>query len=367
MNSQPISDVSSVRLRAFPVQLLSAEGGVVLVRGVAEIFVAGDRATELVPALLAAIPSEGISREDLIERFAAPDREEIGKLIDELVGRSILAPATGESPADPVESNLDVFYWHFGQSARTTIDKMSAKSIVLIGVNTISRRIAQSLHSIGVESVEVVDFPILRNLRLHGDDGRVLADEWPLAAPVSYEAWSERLGTQDFACIVATSDFGGPFLMREWNSFCVQQGIHFLPVVLNRFTGTIGPLVIPGETACYECLRLRENANMDAPEMERVAEFSAPERQSVTGFHPAMTGILGELASMELCKIYGGGIPWRSNYLIEVNLLGPAILTRRVLKLPLCPVCSPALKTSSVYLDKESFVPGHQLNFHEFR
>jgi len=371
MTSQQISDAASVRLRAFPVQLLSTEDGVLLVRGVAEIFVAGDRATEFVPALLAAIPNEGASRTDLIERFAAPDREEVGKLIDELVRRSILAPAAVESPAAPVESNLDVFYWHFGQSARTTVDKLSAKPIVLIGVNTISRRIAQSLDSIGVKSVQVVDFPLLRNLRLHDDDGKLLADEWPLAAPLSYEAWSDRLEAQDFACdfacIVATSDFGGPFLMREWNSFCVQQGIQFLPVVLNRFTGTIGPLVIPGETACYECLRLRENANMDAPEMERAAEFSAQERQSVTGFHPAMTGILGELACMELCKIYGGGIPWRSNYLIEVNLLGPSILTRRVLKLPLCPVCSPALKTSSVYLDKESFVPGNQLNFHEFR
>lgn len=331
------------------------------------MFVAGDRAAELVPALLAAASGEGASRRDLIEQFAAPDREAIEQLIDELVRRSILTPATEEAPASTIESNLEVFYWHFGQSARTTIDKMSAKPIVLMGVNTISRHIVQSLRSIGVENVQVVDFPILRNLRLHGDDGQLLENEWPIAGPVSYEAWSRTLETQDLACIVATSDFGGPFLMREWNSFCVQQGIHFLPVVLNRFTGTIGPLVIPGETACYECLRLRENANMDAPEMERVAEFSAQERQSVTGFHPAMTGILGELASMELCKIYGGGIPWRSNYLIEVNLLGPAILTRRVLKLPLCPVCSPAVKTSSVYLDKESFVPGHQLNFHEFR
>src|SRR3954449_10387045 len=102
MTSQQISDVSSVRLRALPVQLLSTEDGVLLVRGVAEIFVAGDRATELVPALLAAIPNEGASRTDLIERFAAPDREEVGKLIDELVRRSILAPAAIESDTGAV-------------------------------------------------------------------------------------------------------------------------------------------------------------------------------------------------------------------------------------------------------------------------
>jgi thiazole/oxazole-forming peptide maturase SagC family component len=184
---------------------------------------------------------------------------------------------------------------------------------------------------------------------------------------VAYETWAERLAEHEFSCLVATSDFGGPHLMLEWNRFCVENRLDFLPVVLERFTGTIGPLVIPGETACYECFRLRENANMDAPELERLPETGAAERQGVTGFHPAMANVLGELAAMELCKIYGGGMSWRPNRIIEVNLLGPEIFSRRVFKLPLCPVCSPAVKTSSVYLNKDSFVPGHEINFHDFK
>jgi hypothetical protein len=106
---------------------------------------------------------------------------------------------------------------------------------------------------------------------------------------------------------------------------------------------------------------------MDAPELDRIAEIGAAERQAVTGFHPAMANVLGEMAALELCKIYGGGIPWHPNRIIEVNLMGPSILSRRVLKLPLCPVCSPAVKTSSMYLERESFVPGHETNPHDFQ
>ena len=178
---------------------------------------------------------------------------------------------------------------------------------------------------------------------------------------------AETVGTEGVACLVATSDFGGSHLMRQWNSFCVEQGVHFLPVVLDRFIGTLGPLVIPGETACYECFRLRENANMDAPEIDRAPEVGAPDRQAITGFHPAMASVLGEVAALELCKFYGGGVPFRANRVIEINLLHPSMTPRRLFRLPRCPVCSPSLKTSSFYIDKDSFVPGNQLNFHEFR
>ena len=367
MSPQPAQDASLDLLCALPVQLLNVEGAVILSRGVVELWISGERAVEVVPAVLAAASGAGVTRRDLVEQFAAPDRELVEKLVDDLISRSILVRSGDQPPADRAESALDIFYWHFGQTARATLDKISEKPIVIIGVNTISRQIAASLRSIGAERVQVVDFHLLRNLRLHNSSGNLKADEWPADPPVPYDAWAEKLGEEEFACLVATSDFGGPHLMLEWNSFCVENRIHFFPVVLDRFTGTIGPLVIPTETACYECFRLRENSNMDAPEIERAPELGAAERQAVTGFHPAMANVLGDLAAMELCKVYGGGISWRPNRLIEVNLLGPTILSRRVLKLPLCPVCSPAVKTSSVYLNKDSFVPGHEINFHDFQ
>jgi bacteriocin biosynthesis cyclodehydratase domain-containing protein len=365
MNSHQKPDVSSDRLIALPVQLMSIDGGVILVRGVTELCISGERGAEVVHAVLAAASGEGVTRRDLVEQFAATDREMVGKLVDELVSRSILMRAGAQPKPDSIESGFDVFYWHFGQTARATLDRMSEKPIVLMGVNAISRQIALSLRSLGVERVQVVDFHTHRNLRMHDSAGNLKADEWPTVAPLAYDTWAEGLENQEFACLVATSDFGCPHLMREWNRFCVENRVHFLPVMLERFTGTIGPLVIPGETACYECLHLRENANMSAPEIGRIVELGPAEQQAVTGFHPAMANVLGELAAMELCKIYGGGIPWRTNRIIEVNLLAPSLFSRQLLKLPLCPVCSPALKTTSVDPYKDLLVPAQHINFHD--
>lgn len=367
MNAEHRHDQPPERLRALPVQVIVADRAVILVRGVAEIQISGERAVEVVPLLLDAASGEGATRDKIIEQFAVPDREEVGKLVDELIKRSVLVGASHEPAPSGVESSLEVFYWHFGQTVGATVNKLNEKSFVLMGVNTISRQIASALDSLGAARVQVVDFHILRNLRLYGDAGNLLPDEWVGPAPITYDAWIDGLGDEEIGCLVASSDFGGPHLLREWNEFCVENRMHFLPVILDRFIGSIGPLVIPGETPCYECLRVRENSNREAPELERAAESSAADRQAVTGFHPAMTKVLGELAAMELSKVYGVGLPWRSGRLIEVNLLGPDISSRRVLKLPRCPVCSPTLKSSAVYIDRESFVPGHQLNVHELR
>jgi bacteriocin biosynthesis cyclodehydratase domain-containing protein len=367
MSAETPIEPSAERLRALPVQLMTADNEVILVRGATTLRIAGERAGEVVPELLEAASGEGTTARALVERFAAPDREEVTRLVDELRQRHILVVADGKPPAIGPENSLEVFYWQFGREASAAVADLAAQPIVLLGVNTISRRIAASLRALGVDTVKVVDFHVLRNLRLFNDDGLLSGDAWEGEPPISYDAWAETLSTDGVGCLVAASDFGGPYLLREWNAFCVEEGVHFLPVVLDRFIGTVGPLVIPGETACYECFRSRENANLDAPEIVRLVESGAAERQAVTGFHPAMTGVLGEIAAMELCKLYGGGLPWHANRIIEVNLLEPSLTSRRVLRLPRCPVCSTIVKTSSAAIDKGSFVPGNRFDYHEFR
>src|SRR5262249_10319169 len=142
-------------------------------------------------------------------------------------------------------------------------------------------------------------------------------------------------------CIVATSDFGGLTSMRQWNEFCVTRNIHFFPVVLQNLVGYVGPLVVPGETPCFECVRARQNANIEDPTTRAAAEPHAFSSQHVIGFHPSMATILGDIAAVELGKFYGGWLASESvGSLIVVRLLVPSVTTHRVLKIPRCPVCS---------------------------
>jgi bacteriocin biosynthesis cyclodehydratase domain-containing protein len=364
-----VTGTPAVKLVAPPLQLIGQDDGIILVRGCVELRISGARAAETVQIVLDATRSGGATRQEIGERFAEPDRAGVAELVEELVRRRLLAPAG--SPAAPTvasEGALDVFYWHFGESTERVLESLNARRVAVMGVNTISRQLATSLGAAGVRNVEVVDFHALRNLRLFDDSGGLKPEEWPawIVPPLNYDDWADGLDPEELGCLVATSDFGAGHLLRDFNEFCVARDRHFLPVVLDRMIGFVGPLVIPGETACYECLRGRENAGMDDPETRRAVEFAAAQRQAVNGFHPSLTAILGEVAALELVKFYSGVMPRSVGRLVEVNLLAVEMRARKVLKLPRCSVCSPVNWRSPTHLDKSAFRP-ERLERHEGR
>lgn len=358
---------SSARLRHLPVQRVSTEDGVILARGCEEFKVAGRGADEAVCLILNTAGTRGATREAILSRFAGPDREHAEALVDKLVARRILVPADGDdnghlADGQP-ESALEVFYWHFGLRQEEAADRLSRRQICILGVNAISRRLAEALRAVEARHVEVVDYPLLRNIRLFEED-RLRSDAWPahLPQPAAYDAWGERMETQTPDCLVAACDFGGQPVLREWNEFCVQQKITFLPVWLDRMVGYVGPLVIPGETPCFECLRARENANASDPETLRLTETTAGDRQPVIGFHPSMASILGDIAAVELTRLYSEMMPWEGGRHIEVRMLVPETITRRLLKVPRCRVCSPLNRRSAVSVTKLMLLQGDALS-----
>src|SRR6476660_9751148 len=107
MNSHEALDASSKRLCALPVQLMSIDGGVILVRGLTEICISGDKSAEAVSTVLTAASGAGITRRDLLEQFAAPEREMVDKLVEDLLSRSILVLVDGGPPVSGIETRMD--------------------------------------------------------------------------------------------------------------------------------------------------------------------------------------------------------------------------------------------------------------------
>ena len=331
------------RLVALPVQFIQLDQGILLVRGSTEIKIDGPGAAEAVSLILAAVSGQGNLRQDILEVFPAPQRPYVEQLLDHLLTRRIVVEEDspllpeGEEP----ESHQDVFYWNFGLSTQRAAETLNDKLIVVIGVNHLSLAFCQGLAAGQAANYQVVDYNLLRNYRLFDDSGRLKEEAWPaeLKKPVGDETWVESLEPERIGCLVALSDFGGQHILRDWNRYCVENRILFLPVVLSRAVGNIGPLVIPGETACYECLRARENANLDDPQTARTSEYEAFAGQAVAGFHPVMASALADMAVFELIKFFTWNLPWRVGELIEVNLLAPELKARKVLAVPRCQVC----------------------------
>jgi bacteriocin biosynthesis cyclodehydratase domain-containing protein len=219
----------------------------------------------------------------------------------------------------------------------------------VLGVNHISLRLAEALPGAGMANVEVVDYPLLRNLRLFKSNGNVDRSKWraPIK-PISFQEWQGRSATDSVDCLVATSDFGGLRLMLEWNAFCLSRPCHFLPIVLQDMVGYVGPLVIPWETACHQCFLLRVDSNREENSLGQICEDSACEGQGVTGFHPSMASILGDIAAVELTKFYSRALPlWKVGAVLEVNLMAGLMERRNILRVPRCPSCSPLSRRGS--------------------
>lgn len=355
--------VAGLRLRALPIQLIPIPSAVILRRGGTEVRIGGERALEAVEKVLAAVSGGGATAADVCEQFAEPDRPAIKHLLGELCTRRLLVPVdllTETVPGADIltpagDGRLDIFYWHFGQRGADVVRSLSSRRIVMVGVNAVSLRLVYTLAAIGAINVEVIDYPPLRNVDLvaSGPDAR-LSD-----AAVVRPEWLDRSRADDLHCVIATSDFGVSEGLRLWNRFCVGRHIPFLPVVQHDLVGTVGPLVMPGETPCYECLRARESSHVDDPTAHRAAEQTATEGQRFAAFHPSAVTVLAELAGVELSKWFGGGQPptRQVGTLVEVNVAEPYVVVRRVLRVPRCPVCSPSNVHSAGAVSDSAFDP----------
>lgn len=344
-------DLSAVKLMLLPLQVIQVHDGVILKRGCSEFKITGEGAVETIPILVRKMKGAPVTFEELCECFASTDRPMVKEFVSRLMQARLLVPCEGVQPAcSRAETNLDIFYWHFGSSAHDAKRQLNRHRIVIQGVNGISRQLVLALANSGWENVVVVDEPSLRNLFFFDRAGRLLPSSWHQnhKPPINLEQWANKPEVTSSDCLVATSDVGASEAMRRWNEYAIEQSCHFFPIVLRNGTGYVGPFIVPGETACYECLRLRQNANMDETEPHWATEAVAFEGQDVSGFHPSMTSILADIAGMELTKFYGGLLPWRNaGVLIEINLLIPSLQARKVLKIPRCIICSPMRRRPS--------------------
>lgn len=345
--------VPSQMLRALPVQLVETSDGVVLKRGLSILKINGKGAAEVVSALLD-FAQEPRTREELRSAFASRDHEAVDDLVEKLGQRRILVTWDGQLGEQlPAPDGLDIFYWNFGANPKLVAEQLGAARLTVLGINEVSQSLVGALAAGGVSDFTVVDYCLLRNVSFFDSAGALRTARWGESpqAPVPYRTWADEVQTDERRFVVATSDFGATPAIRQWNRFCVGNGWGFLPVILQDLIGYVGPLVIPGETACYECLRARQNSHMTDPAAVRAPETRVFEDQRLAGFHPSMARVVGELAAMELLKFHSKLPMWRVGTMIEINLMAPSLTVRKVLKIPRCAVCSPTQLRAPVTLD----------------
>jgi molybdopterin-synthase adenylyltransferase len=313
-----------VRLRSLAVELIADEGGVTLRRGAATVRIDGAGAGEAIAAVVTLTADEGATLDEILACFDADSGPAITALVAELRSRRLLLPVTVAGDA-PVETALDVFYWHFGRPDEASPTPPVNERVLIAGANRTSARLVALLREAGFGELAVVGDPQLDDPAFDAPALGALDD-----------------GALEPDIVVAVTDTAGFGPLRAWNERCLREQIPFLPVVVHDLIAYVGPLVVPGATACFECfLRRRYSTLDDAGARETIETVAGAAGGRVGGLHPAMSGVAADIAAMELTKFF---VPWhaltQAGCVLTMNLLGSDFARRPVLKLPRCPACS---------------------------
>ncbi|MCC2643159.1 MAG: hypothetical protein K0S45_3572 [Nitrospira sp.] len=357
MNIDVTSHISDA-LRSLQVQFIDYPGGVLLRRGGTTVKLGTKGAAKAVRIILEETQNEGRTVEQICNLFSPKVKSLVKNLINQLVGWNLLVRHdshmfTGEA----VDGNLQVFYWDLHSGFTQAVPSLAERRITILGLNQVSRQIAGALNKAGLKQLKIVDLPLLRNLSFFDKSHTFLNQSWPDETR-NYIATSEKFDPKDTDCVVITSDFGSNSSFHEVNALCVSSKCHLLPVILQNVSGSVGPLIIPEETACFECLRARHNSHIDDWALWQACEDAAFDGQQSFGLHPAMPAILGNIAAFELTKLYGGLEDLaKVGTLIEFNLRELRLTQRKVLKVPRCRVCSRMKLQASTNPEKTFFVP----------
>lgn len=148
---------------------------------------------------------------------------------------------------------------------------------------------------------------------------------------------------QDWSLIIVTLSKEALFWLRKVSDYIEEGGYQALYGSLDGLESWIGPRVIPGETSCWNCLRLRRlgtaHQPMIAHELEKAAIDSQQTSRARTLLSP-MAVLVGQQLSMEVMKLLLNYTPSTLDGRVMVqNLVTGECEHHTVIPMPWCEVC----------------------------
>ncbi|HWB23279.1 MAG TPA: TOMM precursor leader peptide-binding protein [Gaiellaceae bacterium] len=128
--------------------------------------------------------------------------------------------------------------------------------------------------------------------------------------------------------------------LDPWNRTALAEGCAWFPVrPYDGRLAAVGPLIVPGESCCYECLGLRRAANLEyGPDLPLIE--TAP---IVATADPAFESLVVALTAHLVLRFVAARDTTLPGTLYAVEQQpAPTIAEHAVLRVPRCSVCSPA-------------------------
>jgi len=317
---------------------------------------------------------EGSSVEDLVLAAGPSNHDAVRTIVEELGQRGMLVQERpGDTPGKreaQLYSAQESFFSNFrpmgeappgapfalADKAADIQRNLTQSTVLLIGLGRIGSRVAKGLAHVGIGRLWATDpAPVGHDDCIDGayagsavgqsredavgeivreSNSFVVYEQLDAAALLSE---NPRLpGAVDL--IVLCDDGFDPERHRAVNRLCLQRGIRWTSCRNLGYRVEVGPLVVPHETACFNCFEMRKASNAESYGAFLAVRERLTERGAGLG---ALNITLGyEVLALEVVKSLSGFSP-PSTY-ASVWSFDPVTLRSQlhpVLKVPRCPVC----------------------------
>ncbi len=266
----------------------------------------------------------------------------------------------------------------------TTRERLSLSRVLLVGLEPWGIVAAVELAAAGLGALHVLDDELVNDddlmavrLFTEADRGRgrkdALVDALARTAPgcqvssgplLAAPARALLLDDARWDLVLACVPGDDLLVLHSVARFAHAAGAISLSAHIEGLEAVIGPAVVPGQTACWNCCRLRRLANSDKAEADHALHASLlaerPRRRARTHLSPT-TGLLGHaLALLALDLLASPSATPLAGRLLIRNLIELTTSLHTVLRLPWCDVCGgahsalhdgAALEGSGVQLD----------------
>lgn len=239
---------------------------------------------------------------EIVGDFEGETREQVVSILAALAEKGVLAPGR-DDPDDAAR--------YGATRASLSEDDLAAarqQDVAVVGGGTTADLVAGNLRGMDVDPATV--------------------------APDERAVFPEVVEAADL--VVCALDQPHPGLLADLNRRAHDAGTTWLVGQIHGLDGLVGPTVVPGETACYECFRERALANV-AFRTDAYGEAYAAEATPMK--IPALAQIVAGYLTLDAFHLLVGNVGFTAGSVLHLDFFDFAVESNEVLKRPRCEVC----------------------------
>lgn len=291
--------------------------------------------------------------DEIVEKLGPELTADQVKLILAKLGKSGIIEDTAQylsssfAPEELEQYRRQMIFFDLMAEAGSPVDyqeNLKKAHVAVIGSGELAASLAKQLARIGIGRVFGAN---MDPDRWSGDINPFISFGVGAIDQEDHQALEEAFADERPDLLVIAVDRPEPGLVERINELSQNFGIPLLQCQTNGTEGTVGPFVIPQQTACLNCHNLRVTRNLDHYQeyraWEKWVKSDGKHKRALSMFLPPFTDLVANMAAVEVFK-HVSDVYEAETYgkFITVNAITFEVITHQVLRLPRCPSCGNA-------------------------